>query len=93
MASSPKWKVFNPSGEYVAACKLPEDAAAIVAAYGSGAEIRHGHAKRDTVWQDGVDGEAAESYDAVAEVCYSKVEARAAARCARFAAKHREASS
>lgn len=63
--AAPYWKVFNPRGEYVAACKLPEDAAAIIAAYGPGATLRAGHAKKETVWTEGVDGVAGESYDAV----------------------------
>ncbi len=67
MSASPKWKVFSPSGEYVASTKYVEDAAAIVASYGEGAQIRASHRKRDTVYTDGIDGDAAASYDVVAE--------------------------
>jgi len=68
MASSPKYKVFNPSGEYVASCKYAEDAAAVVALYGDGAQIRTSHSKRDTVWIEGEECEsAANSVDFVAQ--------------------------
>lgn len=68
------WKVFSPSGEYVASCHYAEDAAAVVAGYGSGAKIRWGHLARDTVWTDGKDGSAADSYDDCAVVCNFNLE-------------------
>ena len=76
MAASPLWKVFNPSGEYVASCKHAEDAAAIVGAYGGG-EIRAGHSKALTVWREGYEeaGTATDSYDTVATVCNQRLEA------------------
>lgn len=68
MASAPRWKVYNPQGEYVAACKHVEDAACLVAFYGDGATIRDGHGIRGIVWHEGKEGQpAAESYDHVAE--------------------------
>lgn len=72
MGASPKYKVYNPRGEYVASCKYPELAAAVVALYGQGATIRLGHSKRSVVWEDGVDGDASDSYDAVAEMVYGR---------------------
>lgn len=76
MAAAPKYKVFNPVGQYVAACKLPEDAAAIVASYGDGAEIRVGHSVRDVVWREGQhDVSAGESYDYVALVVHANEDA------------------
>jgi hypothetical protein len=63
MAASPEFKVYDPSGVYQAACKEPELAAAVVSVLGEGATIRHGHSVRDTVWTEGVDGCAADSYD------------------------------
>lgn len=72
MAATPQFKVYNPNGEYVAACKHPEDAAAIVALYGGGKIYSHGHSKRSLVYTDGVDGVAGESYDAVAAFIYAK---------------------
>lgn len=70
MAGSPRWKVYNTEGEYVASCKHVEDAAAIIALYGDGASIRDGHSK--VVWLEGRDGEAAESFDAVAAKVYGE---------------------
>ncbi len=70
MAGTPRFKVYI-HGKYVAACKHPEDAAAIVAAYSSG-EIRDGH--KTVVYTDGVDGNAGESYDSVAEIVLRRVE-------------------
>ena len=71
MAGAPRFKVFSPTGEYVASCKYPSDAAAIVAAYGEAAQIRDGHSKKHTLFTNGPDGDAGESYDAVAEHCFS----------------------
>lgn len=67
MASAPRFKVYSGAGIYVAACKDPTDAAAVVALYGSGATIRDGHRAADVVFTNGEDGDAGESYDAVAE--------------------------
>jgi hypothetical protein len=76
MAASPFWKVFSPSGEYIASCKYAEDAAAIVGSYGGG-EIRVGHSKKLTVWREGMEeeGTATDSYDTVAAVCNRRLEA------------------
>lgn len=64
MAATPKWKVYR-NGEYVAACKYAEDAAALVAV--SGGVVKHGHSL--VVWREGEEDFAAgESYDAAAEL-------------------------
>ena len=78
MAGAPRFKVYNASGEYVAATKFAEDAAALLAGcYGDGATIRDGHRKRDVVWAEGEESQpAGESYDYVAEVVYARIEAR-----------------
>ena len=69
MAASPYWKVYSPAKEYVASCKYPSDAAALVAAYGEGATIRIGHRVKDIVFTEGEDGVwASESYDRAAEI-------------------------
>ena len=87
MAASPRYKVFSESGEYVAACKHAEDAAAIVACYGPGASIRLGHSKAATLYTEQDDCLAAESVDAVAQRCHVReselLEAsmRASGRC------------
>lgn len=62
MSAAPFWKVYGPTGEYQAACKEPEAAAALVGFYGAGATIRAGH--RDVVWTEGKETQpACESYD------------------------------
>lgn len=71
MAISPDWKVYNPQGQYVAACKHPEDAAAIVALYGNGTKIKLGHIV--TVWHEGHETQpAGESFDFVASTCLAR---------------------
>ena len=58
------WKVFNPNGKQVASCRYASDAAAIIACYGDGATLRY---NGRIVYKDGRDGNAADSFDAVAE--------------------------
>lgn len=67
MASAPRFKIYSDDNEYIGCVKHPSDAAALVSMYATGATIRDGHAKKHTVWTEGVDGEAGESYDVVAE--------------------------
>jgi len=66
MGASPQFKVFTVDGTYVAAIKHLEDAAAFVSIQGEGATVRNGHAKKHTLWTEGVDGNAGESYDEAA---------------------------
>ena len=73
MGASPNYKVFNPAGEYIAATVHLEDAAAIVALYGKGASIRDGHAMSRTLWVDGSDGSAADSYDRVVVIALERM--------------------
>lgn len=73
MAISPKWKIYDASGTYQAACKEIEAAAALMGFYGEGATIRLDHAKSATVWTEGAEAqEAAESYDFVAELAEAR---------------------
>lgn len=65
MAAAPEFKVYDAAGKYQAACKEIEAAAALVAFYGEGATIRHRH--HMIAWTEGQDGNAAESYDSVAQ--------------------------
>lgn len=65
MAGSPQWKVYDPQGKYQAACKEAEAAAALMAFYGNGAKVKQDHGF--TVWTEGVDGEAGESFDDAAQ--------------------------
>lgn len=88
MASSPPWKVYRADGEYVAAVKSPMYGAMILAGLGErGATIRLGHNKKAVAWTDMVDGNAAESYDAVAIKCLAYHDA---ANRAGFAAAYGE---
>ena len=73
MAATPKLKVYNKDGEYLAACKHGEDAACLVAMYGNGATIRHEHSR--IVWIEGDEAQlAGESYDFVAETIAARIE-------------------
>lgn len=65
MAAAPQWKVYH-NGEYVAACKYREDAAALVAIF-SGGIVKHGHSL--IVWREGYEAfSAGESYDRAGDV-------------------------
>lgn len=72
MASSPRFKVYTREGEYVAACKHAEHAAAIVGLEGEGATVRLDH--KHIIWREGAeDGCALESYDYAAEIMHSRI--------------------
>lgn len=75
MAATPRFKIFTPGGEYVAACKYAEDAGALVSLRGPGATIRTGHGRRDIVWTEGLDGVAYYSYEATAKTIADRSEA------------------
>jgi len=67
MAASPQFKVHNPAGTYIAACKHIEDAAALVAMYGNGATIKM--RGLGTLWHEGKEKHpAGESFDFVVTV-------------------------
>lgn len=88
MAGSPRFKVYDATGKYQASCKEIEAAAAVVSFYGEGATIKDGHTR--VVWREGVDGDAGDSYDAVAEKVWASV-AKAAPRCTKLHATDAEA--
>jgi hypothetical protein len=72
MAAAPRFKVYDSAGNYQAATKEVEAAAALVAFYGAGSTIRAGHAK--VVWAEGQEEiEADESYDVVALTVISRL--------------------
>lgn len=60
MAAAPRYKVYNPSGEYVAASKYAEDAALVAQGYGEGATVRLGHRQRDTAYTVGFGDDSAD---------------------------------
>jgi len=70
MGASPIWKVYSENREYLASFKRPEHAAALVSALGDGTTLRWGHI--GTVWTEGEDGQAGDSYDYVAEVAHER---------------------
>lgn len=83
MAASPFWKVYQAK-EYRAACKYVEDAAALVAFLGPGAQIRAEHTL--ILWHEGHESQlAAESYDHVAEVVNARLQEYRAKRDERLA--------
>jgi hypothetical protein len=58
-----KYSIYNEYGERIAATLHPEDAAMMVSALGDGGSVRF---DKRTVWREGVDGNAGESYDEAA---------------------------
>jgi hypothetical protein len=73
MARSPEFKVYDSSGVYQSACKEPEQAACLVSFLGDGATIRHGHSIARTVWVEGKDGRACDSYDLTSEKICNRI--------------------
>lgn len=70
---SPMFKVYRDR-EYLASCKHAEDAGAIVALYDTPAmTIRFDHGL--TVWREGTDGHAGESFDELAALVWRRVDA------------------
>lgn len=74
MPGSPRFKVYDADGSYQGSTKEPEAAAPLVSFYGEGATIRDGH--KTVVWTEGVDGNAAESYDQVAMLVLARIAER-----------------
>lgn len=72
MAATPQLKIYNPQGEYVAACKYFEDAAILVGGYGEGASIRLGHGR--VIWREGSEEfSASDSADGAREVMLARI--------------------
>lgn len=71
--ASPVWKVFDADKKYQASTKEVEAAAALCAFYGEGSMIKYGHSV--VAFVNGRDGNAAESYDAVATIAWDRAEA------------------
>jgi len=71
VAAAPRFKVYTSDGEYVAACRYIEDAAAVVGLRGAGT-IRDGH--HTVVWREGnEETSAADSYDTVTAVVWGRL--------------------
>lgn len=83
MAATPVWKVYR-DGEYVAACKYAEDAAALVSNFGG--VVKHEH--KLVVWTEGAEEfVAGESYDGAAAVMHKRLSAARSAAAAKRAAR------
>ena len=65
--ATPSIKVFDASGNYQASTHDYAAAACLMGLYGFGATVRLGHAKKDTIWTEGKDGEAWVDYDLIAD--------------------------
>ena len=89
MAGSPQFKVYSSANEYVGSIKYLEDAAAFVSIQGEGATVRNGHAKKHSLWTEGVDGNAGESYDEAAVTMRAVINAQHAATRAESEAYHK----
>jgi len=78
MAGTPEWKVYDPQGDYVAACKHIEDAACLISLYGERATIRLSHGR--ALWVEGKESQPAEDgYDFVAQTVLARLRERRAA--------------
>ena len=76
MSGSPRLKIFNSQGEYIGCVKHYEDAACLVASYGTGATVRFGHSKRQTLWNEGAeDFSAGDSYDQAGQIMRQREDA------------------
>lgn len=72
MGATHDWKVYSANKEYVASCKYPSVAAAVITMLGAGSTIRYGH--RCVVWTEGKEEQpAAESYDFTTGVCIARL--------------------
>jgi hypothetical protein len=70
--STPVWKIYTASGEYIAACKHSEDAAAVVSLHGQGATVRHNHGH--VVWREGAEEfSAGDSYDLASNLMLDRI--------------------
>lgn len=72
MPRSPRFKVYTAGGAYEGCVKHLESAAALVSVLGDGATVRNGHAKNDTIWTEGADGDALD-YDHATETMLSRL--------------------
>ena len=83
--ATPHLKVYTADGEYVAAVRDAEDAAAIIGIRGDGATIRYDH--KWILWTEGLEAQpAGDSYDYVAEVVAERLDRTVAQRAGKGAA-------
>lgn len=76
MAAAPRFKIVNPSGEYVASCKYAEDASFLVSALGNGTKVYDREvSSKALLYTQGVTGDAGESADRFASLVHQTIEA------------------
>jgi hypothetical protein len=81
MSGTPRLKLIDPHGVYVAAFRYAEDAAAVLGIYGDGAKLRFRSTSGPVVWHEGREAQSAsESYDFVAKIVDDRIAAYWAAR-------------
>lgn len=68
------YRIYDARGNLKARTATPTDAAAVAAVVGNLAKVVVGRGKGRTLWIERVDGRAAESYDAAAEVMMEREE-------------------
>ena len=82
MSGSPKFKIYDCNGDYMAATKEAEAAAVLVSWYGDGATIRYEHGP--VIWREGAEGApATDSLDGTSETVWSRINARRQLRFAK----------
>jgi len=74
MAASPRYKVYTPHGQYEGCTKHTSTAGCLASLLGEGATVRLGHRKMDTIWTEGEDGYASESYDVASDIMQERIE-------------------
>lgn len=73
MAAAPGLKVYGADGVYQGAVKDAVLAAVLVDFLGDGASVRLGHSKRSTLYVQGTDGKAGDSWDAAVETMLARM--------------------
>ena len=71
---APQWKIFDAGGLYMGSLHSPTDAAFVIGNYALGSQVRFGRSPKDAVWTEGVDGDAAESYDTAVALMFCRLE-------------------
>lgn len=69
--SAGRWKVYTPGNDYVASTPDVIAALVLVDFFGPNSTVREGHER--VVWTEGVDGEAADSWDDASRVISGRV--------------------
>ena len=71
---APQWKIFDAQGLYMGSLHDPTDAAAVIANYADGSTVRYGRDIEDTVWTEGADGEAGDSFDGTVDLMFFRLD-------------------